>query len=53
VANDSNFIRWFDAIRLANVARVGGKTASLGELARELASAGVRVPNGFAVTADA
>jgi pyruvate,water dikinase len=32
---------------------VGGKTASLGELYRELGAAGVRVPNGFAVTADA
>jgi pyruvate,water dikinase len=32
---------------------VGGKNASLGEMYRSLQSAGVRVPNGFATTADA
>ena len=32
---------------------VGGKNASLGELYRELSAAGVRVPDGFAITADA
>jgi len=32
---------------------VGSKNASLGELCGELAAAGVRVPNGFALTADA
>ena len=47
------FIRWFDEITIADVPLVGGKNASLGEMYRELASAGVRVPNGFAVTADA
>ncbi|HSE05989.1 MAG TPA: PEP/pyruvate-binding domain-containing protein, partial [Methylomirabilota bacterium] len=47
------FIRWFREIRLADVPRVGGKTASLGELYGELGAAGVRVPNGFAITADA
>jgi pyruvate,water dikinase len=47
------FITWFREIRLADVPRVGGKTASLGELYGELGAAGVRVPNGFAVTADA
>src|SRR6185503_9281250 len=46
-------IRWFDDISLDDVAVVGGKTASLGELYRELGAAGVRVPRGFAVTADA
>ncbi len=40
-------------IRLGDVAQVGGKTASLGELYGELGAAGVRVPDGFAVTADA
>jgi pyruvate,water dikinase len=49
----SDFIRWFREIRLADVPQVGGKTASLGELYGELAAAGVRVPNGFAVTAAA
>jgi pyruvate,water dikinase len=47
------FIEWFRAIRLADVARVGGKTASLGELYGELGAAGVRVPDGFAITAAA
>ena len=47
------FIRWFKDIGLGDVAAVGGKNASLGELYRELAAAGVRVPNGFAITSDA
>ena len=46
------FIRWFSDIGLQDVALVGGKNASLGELYHELTSAGVRVPNGFAITAD-
>ncbi len=46
-------IKWFREIRLGDVAQVGGKTASLGELYGELGVAGVRVPDGFAVTADA
>lgn len=46
-------IRWFGDIRLADVALVGGKNASLGELYNTLAPGGVKVPNGFAVTADA
>jgi pyruvate,water dikinase len=49
----SVFIKWFREIRLGDVAQVGGKTASLGELYGELGAAGVRVPDGFAVTADA
>ncbi len=36
-----------------DVARVGGKNASLGEMLRELTAAGIRVPPGFAVTAEA
>ena len=46
------FIRWFSDVGLRDVALVGGKNASLGELYRELTSTGVRVPNGFAITAD-
>lgn len=42
---------WFHDIRLRDVALVGGKNASLGELYRELALKVVRIPNGFAVTA--
>ena len=47
------YIRFFDELSLADVPLVGGKNASLGELYRRLAPLGVRVPNGFAVTADA
>jgi pyruvate,water dikinase len=47
------FIRWFSDIGIADVAQVGGKNASLGEMVRELGAQGVRVPNGFAVTAGA
>jgi pyruvate,water dikinase len=46
-------IRWFRDIRLRDVAAVGGKTASLGELYSVLAPRGIRVPNGFALTAQA
>lgn len=41
------------AIDMRDVSRVGGKNASLGEVLRELTPLGVRVPDGFAVTADA
>jgi pyruvate,water dikinase len=48
-----DYIRWFEDIRNTDVDLVGGKNASLGELYTALTSQGVRVPNGFAVTADA
>ena len=47
------FIRWFRDLGIKDVALVGGKNASLGELYRELTPQGIRVPNGFAVTAEA
>ena len=46
-------IRWFSQIGLDGVPEVGGKTASLGELYSMLGPRGVRVPDGFAVTAGA
>ncbi len=49
----SNFIRFFSEIGIEDVPLVGGKNASLGEMYRELATAGVMVPNGFAITAEA
>ncbi len=49
----SNWIRWFSELGVADVPLVGGKNASLGEMVRELSAQGVRVPNGFAVTAQA
>lgn len=47
------FIKWFADITIDDVPLVGGKNASLGEMVRELASQGVKVPNGFAITAEA
>ena len=46
------FIRFFRDIGLNDVSLVGGKNASLGELYRELAPMGLRIPNGFSVTAE-
>jgi len=47
------YIRGFKDLSIDDTALVGGKNASLGEMYRELSEAGVRVPNGFAVTAQA
>ncbi|MBN1275573.1 phosphoenolpyruvate synthase [Candidatus Woesearchaeota archaeon] len=47
------FILWFDQLSIEDVPLVGGKNASLGEMYRELTPQGVKVPNGFAVTAHA
>jgi len=46
-------ILWFEEIGIEDVPLVGGKNASLGEMYRELTPRGVRVPNGFAITAAA
>jgi pyruvate,water dikinase len=48
----ARFIRWFREIGLADLALVGGKNASLGEMIRELSPQGVKIPNGFAITAE-
>ena len=48
-----DYVRWFSTIRLGDVPLVGGKTASLGEMYSTLSRQGVRVPNGFALTAEA
>ena len=47
------YVRWFENIRLNDIPKVGGKNASLGELYSMLAAEGIRVPEGFAVTAGA
>ncbi|MDP3844229.1 MAG: phosphoenolpyruvate synthase [Oxalobacteraceae bacterium] len=49
----NTYIRWFSELGIADVPLVGGKNASLGEMVRELGAQGVRVPNGFAITAEA
>jgi len=46
-------VRWFADLGLADLDQVGGKNSSLGEMIANLAGLGVRVPNGFATTADA
>ncbi|WP_028535212.1 phosphoenolpyruvate synthase [Paludibacterium yongneupense] len=48
-----NYVIWFEKLRMADVEQVGGKNASLGEMISQLANSGVRVPGGFATTADA
>ncbi len=46
-------VLWFEETNRTDVARVGGKNSSLGEMVRQLSAKGVRVPPGFATTADA
>ncbi len=46
-------IRWFDDLGMGDVPIVGGKNASLGEMRQSLTPLGIRVPDGFATTADA
>ena len=43
----------FSQLRMTDVESVGGKNASLGEMLSQLSAAGVRVPDGFATTAEA
>lgn len=47
------YVRTFSEIRMSDVAVVGGKNASLGEMYSQLEDSGIRVPNGFATTAEA
>jgi pyruvate,water dikinase len=47
------YIRFFDEFGIGDVPTVGGKNASLGEMVQHLSDRGVRVPNGFAITANA
>lgn len=49
----SVYIKKFSEIGLADIAEVGGKNASLGEMYTKLASKGICVPDGFATTANA
>ena len=52
MANDDTIL-WFENCKRGDVARVGGKNASLGEMIAELSAKGINVPGGFATTADA
>jgi pyruvate,water dikinase len=46
-------VMWFEDLSRGDVALVGGKNSSLGEMVRQLGRKGIRVPGGFATTADA
>ncbi len=46
-------VLWFEETDRRDVALVGGKASSLGEMYRQLVPKGVRIPNGFATTAKA
>jgi len=50
---NGRYIRWFDTLSMKDVPVVGGKNASLGEMISSLKDEGIRVPDGFATTADA
>ena len=47
------FVKWFEEIGAKDIALVGGKNASLGEMIRNLGKKGVNIPSGFAITAEA
>ncbi len=51
--SDKPFILWFKEIGIKDVPLVGGKNASLGEMYQHLSGKGIKVPNGFAITAEA
>ncbi|MDD4976679.1 MAG: phosphoenolpyruvate synthase [Bacteriovorax sp.] len=46
------FVKWFKEIGIDDVGTVGGKNASLGEMFQNLIPKGIRIPNGFAITAE-
>src|SRR6476661_5468871 len=50
---EATYVASFEELRMTDVESVGGKNASLGEMISQLAGAGVRVPTGFATTAQA
>lgn len=51
--SSGEYIRWFSELGIGDVPLAGGNNASLGEIYRQLSGQGIRVPNGFAVTAEA
>ena len=48
----SEHILFFNQISIADIGKVGGKNASLGEMYNQLNPMGINIPNGFAVTAE-
>jgi pyruvate, water dikinase len=53
MAEKHTYIAWFEELGSEDVAQVGGKNASLGEMICNLKTKGIHVPDGFAVTAQA
>lgn len=51
--NKKKFIKWFEDISINDIALVGGKNASLGEMLQALSPCGIQIPLGFAVTSEA
>ena len=51
--SQARYIRWFEEISAEDIPFVGGKNASLGEMYQALTPQGVKIPNGFAITAEA
>ncbi|MFI3222540.1 MAG: phosphoenolpyruvate synthase [Methylococcaceae bacterium] len=52
MSDQTNYIRWFNELTIDDVPLVGGKNASLGEIYQALTPQGIKIPNGFAVTAE-
>lgn len=50
MTQNNPYVRWFADLSSDDVAVVGGKNASLGEMIRSLQDEGIRVPDGFAIT---
>ncbi|MDT8452660.1 MAG: phosphoenolpyruvate synthase [Gammaproteobacteria bacterium] len=50
---ETSLVRWFTDLGREDTAIVGGKNSSLGEMVSKLEESGIRVPGGFATTADA
>ena len=53
VARTKELVLWLESVRLDDIALVGGKNASLGEMIQQLSPQGINVPSGFAITAHA
>ena len=52
MSDQTNYIRWFNELTIDDVPLVGGKNASLGEMYKALTPQGIKIPTGFAVTAE-
>ena len=53
MSRDNRNVIWFESLSRDDVGLVGGKNSSLGEMVSQLSKAGIKVPAGFATTADA